>query len=242
MRRRASVFMLFAGQSLPGLVGICLVMALAQVGAFAWVATDCLAQGLPLTWAVDTAKLHYIFSVALFALLLMLYHRGLSGKSQTGYTILRLGVPLWQVGALSALNIALCLVIFWGVEVILVYGLGQWYLPQMAPLAWSHQSFALSCYRSPFLSSLLPLSNTWRWVRNGLMVVALALAGGTYGVSRWHSQGGFRVAGFMMGFAAVTFTSHPGSGWDSAFSIFYLVVSIWCLYLQLAHGEGGEPS
>ena len=91
------------------------------------------------------------------------------------YTAARLSVSGKAVYLWQCIYNTLCYLLFWMVQILIGIGLCRVY-EAMAPAEFvSNQTVFLAFYRSKFLHSFLPFEDTWVWVRNILLVVALGV-------------------------------------------------------------------
>lgn len=91
------------------------------------------------------------------------------------YTAARLSVSGKAVYLWQCIYNSLCYLLFWMVQILIGIGLCRVY-EAMAPAEFvSNQTVFLAFYRSNFLHSFLPFEDTWVWVRNILLVVALGI-------------------------------------------------------------------
>ena len=106
--------------------------------------------------------------------------------SQTGYTVRRLRVGEVRLSLLWAGYGAACLVFYWGCHLGTVLALCAAALPRLAPEAASPLALFLACWRSPYLHSLLPLTDWPLLGRNLLLFVGLGLSTASFALRRRH--------------------------------------------------------
>lgn len=181
-RNRFAVFQLASLHTLPKLLVLCVVLAVLQLGAFGWVLTH--GATASFVEMLDNGHLGLLFRVVL-VLVGVLSLSGCRGKSNLSYTLGRLRLPMYQIGLAWSVNTALCLVIVWGVEVVILMGCKSLFQAHIDPSCWSHQSFFIDCYRSDFLHGVLPMGDWVVWVRNVLAVAAVSVSSGSAWVNTW---------------------------------------------------------
>ena len=171
MKKHSSVWMLMARSTIYRVIGLLIVMAVAEAGLF-WLRFQ---QG-----AIDgNFSLEAMFSESRLswacAACFLFVHVILSWGSYTisnTYTASRLSVSGKAVYVWQCLYNTLCYVLFWMVQILIAIGLCRVY-EAMAPAEFvSNQTVFLAFYRSKFLHSFLPFEDTWVWIRNILLVIA----------------------------------------------------------------------
>ncbi len=177
-----AAFQLASLHTLPWLLALCVALAALQLGAFWWALST--YQGATFIVLLEAGLLNHLFRGGL-ALVCALALVGCHGKSNPGYTLRRLGLPSSHMGLAWSVNVALCFVIVWGVEIVILLGCKALFQAQTNPAFWSQQSFFIDCYRSGFLHAVLPMGDVAVWVRNVFSVVAMSLASGSAFVNTW---------------------------------------------------------
>ena len=174
MKKHSSVFMLMARSTIYRVMGLLILMAVAEGGLF-WLR---LQQG-----AIDgNFSLEAIISesrrswacAAFFLFVNVILSWGSYTISDT-YTAARLSVSGKAVYLWQCIYNTLCYLLFWMVQILIGIGLCRVY-EALAPAEFvSNQTVFLAFYRSKFLHSFLPFEDTWVWIRNILLVVALGV-------------------------------------------------------------------
>ena len=106
--------------------------------------------------------------------------------SQTGYTVRRLRVGESRLTLLWGGYGVLCLVLYWAAHLATVLALCTAAMPRLAPEAASPLALFLACWRSPYLHSLLPLTDWPLLGRNLLLFVGLGLSTASFALRRRH--------------------------------------------------------
>ena len=174
MKKHSSVFMLMARSTIYRVLGLLIVMAVAEAGLF-WLR---LQQGaidgnFSLEAIISESRLSWACA-AFFLFVNVILSWGSYTISDT-YTAARLSVSGKAVYLWQCIYNTLCYLLFWMVQILIGIGLCRVY-EAMAPAEFvSNQTVFLAFYRSKFLHSFLPFEDTWVWVRNILLVVALGV-------------------------------------------------------------------
>ena len=174
MKKHSSVFMLMARSTIYRILGLLIIMAVAEAGLF-WLR---LQQGaidgnFSLEAIISESRLSWACA-AFFLFVNVILSWGSYTISDT-YTAARLSVSGKAVYLWQCIYNTLCYLLFWMVQILIGIGLCRVY-EAMAPAEFvSNQTVFLAFYRSNFLHSFLPFEDTWVWVRNILLVVALGI-------------------------------------------------------------------
>lgn len=174
MKKHSSVFMLMARSTIYRVMGLLILMAVAEAGLF-WLR---LQQGaidgnFSLEAIISESRLSWACA-AFFLFVNVILSWGSYTISDT-YTAARLSVSGKAVYLWQCIYNTLCYLLFWMVQILIGIGLCRLY-EAMAPAEFvSNQTVFLAFYRSNFLHSFLPFEDTWVWVRNILLVVALGI-------------------------------------------------------------------
>ena len=174
MKKHSSVFMLMARSTIYRVLGLLILMAVAEGGLF-WLR---LQQGaidgnFSLEAIISESRLSW--ACAAFFLFVNVILSWGSYTISDAYTAARLSVSGKAVYLWQCIYNSLCYLLFWMVQILIGIGLCRVY-EAMAPAEFvSNQTVFLAFYRSNFLHSFLPFEDTWVWVRNILLVVALGI-------------------------------------------------------------------
>ena len=174
MKKHSSVFMLMARSTIYRVLGLLILMAVAEAGLF-WLR---LQQGaidgnFSLEAIISESRLSWACA-AFFLFVNVILSWGSYTISDT-YMAARLSVSGKAVYLWQCVYNTLCYLLFWMVQILIGIGLCRVY-EAMAPAEFvSNQTVFLAFYRSNFLHSFLPFEDTWVWVRNILLVVALGI-------------------------------------------------------------------
>ena len=174
MKKHSSVFMLMARSTIYRVLGLLILMAVAEAGLF-WLR---LQQGaidgnFSLEAIISESRLSWACA-AFFLFVNVILSWGSYTISDT-YTAARLSVSGKAVYLWQCIYNTLCYLLFWMVQILIGIGLCRVY-EAMAPAEFvSNQTVFLAFYRSNFLHSFLPFEDTWVWIRNILLVVALGI-------------------------------------------------------------------
>ena len=174
MKKHSSVFMLMARSTIYRVMGLLILMAVAEGGLF-WLR---LQQGaidgnFSLEAIISESRLSW--ACAAFFLFVNVILSWGSYTISDAYTAARLSVSGKAVYLWQCIYNSLCYLLFWMVQILIGIGLCRVY-EAMAPAEFvSNQTVFLAFYRSKFLHSFLPFEDTWVWIRNILLVVALGI-------------------------------------------------------------------
>lgn len=169
MKKYGSVFMLLARSTVYRLFVLLVAMALAE-GALFWV-----AMKTPASLEATFTQSRISWTCAVFFLLFaaVLARSGCDRGAKTGYTLRRLRIGHQSVFFCQSAYNAVCYFIFWAVQTAIVFALFRYYAAAADASYVGSQSLLLAFYRDDFLHSLLPLKETSRYVRNGVLAVCL---------------------------------------------------------------------
>lgn len=221
MKKHSSVFMLMARSTIYRVLGLLIIMAVAEAGLF-WLR---LQQGaidgnFSLEAMISESRL-VLACAAIFLFVNAVLSWGSYTISDT-YTAARLSVSGKMVYLWQCVYNTLCYLLFWMVQILIAVGLCRVY-EAMAPAEYvSNQTVFLAFYRSRFLHSFLPFEDTWVWIRNILLIVALGISS-----SRYPGKG--RKIGiaslFLFSAIGVFFVQEVG---DMASVLFLILAAILC--------------
>lgn len=185
-RKQFAGLQLAALHTLRPLLAICLVLAALQVGGFCFY----FFTGEELTPFVDIFD-HYImgnlFGFAIIAMTIFTMIDGF-GKSGTRLFMRRLALTETQYGVLWSINSLACFMIIWCWEIVLILICNLIFQMNTDPAYWSHQSFFISCYNSPFLHTVIPMGDVIAWVSHLIVLAGLALTTGSGMVAHWRGE------------------------------------------------------
>ena len=174
MKKHSSVFMLMTRSTIYRVMGLLILMTVAEAGLF-WLR---LQQGaidgnFSLEAIISESRLSWACA-AFFLFVNVILSWGSYTISDT-YTAARLSVSGKVVYLWQCVYNTLCYLLFWMAQILIAIGLCRVY-EAMAPAEFvSNQTVFLAFYRSKFLHSFLPFEDTWVWIRNILLVVALGV-------------------------------------------------------------------
>lgn len=176
MKKYGSVIMLFARSTIYRQLILLAAMAAAEATMF-WVAMQTLAS-LEATFA--QSRISWACAVFFLLFTAVLARSGCDRGAKTGYTLRRLRIGHKSVFFCQSAYNAVCYFIFWAVQTAIVFALFRYYTAVADASYVGSQSLLLAFYRDDFLHSLLPLEETSRYVRNGILAVCLGIATAYY--------------------------------------------------------------
>ena len=188
MKKHLSVLGLFIRSSLFPVLSMIVLMGAVEVLFFhielsrALTAhTAGIGVGFPsLERLLDRSAVNVYFALAFVLTTAILCLPGCAFRSKTQYTVARLSVTetavtLWQ----AVCNILMYLLLA-SVQTLIAYGLCQYYMAAAPAEFTSTQTVFLAFYRHELLHALLPLADAPLWIRNGLLVTALAASAAAF--------------------------------------------------------------
>ena len=185
MKQHLSVLMLIARSSIYKVIALLAAMAAVQAGLFHYT----LKSGTQhLETIISDSGLTWVFVAVFLILTWILSRTGCKRGSQPGYTLQRLRISeravfLWQ----TLYNTAIYALLLTA-EILLIYALGRIWLTQADPQLIGAQSLYLAFYRSSFLHCLCPLDETWLWIRNAILTIAMGMASAQYPFRQWRGK------------------------------------------------------
>lgn len=182
MKKHLSVFGLFARSSVYKVLGTMLAACAAQVALFImkYSAEPDEIYVDRFESYIEKSHAYLLFCAALILITLLLCLPGTEYRSKVGYTLRRLSISERAVFLHQAAFNIIVYIVFWAVQVTLVFALSIYYNATVPAKFVSNQSVFLAFYRSSFLHSLLPLSDILLWIRNILLFAALGFAAAVF--------------------------------------------------------------
>jgi hypothetical protein len=223
-----------------------LLMSGVEIGLFAWQLKKAVAeQGeyfRSLEKLLQNSGIPWVLLVAFLGILLLSAVPGLRLGSHTEYTLRRLSVSnrsvyLWQL--VTAIGFLLLL---WGLQIALVLGFTAAYAKAAPAGAYTGQTLLLACYRSKFLNGLLPLGEATGFLRNILLLLAMAC--GVAGISLYSRKGKGLANGrsfgllFALAFGIRSFQRQVGNLWMDlvVMGVMFVVILLVVYYDLLSKG------
>ena len=187
MKKQLSVFALHARAAIGRLALVLLGMLALDTAAY--VLFGLRGFRASLTGSELVTALRVIFSLGLVACQLLLAACFGAG-SRYGYTLRRLRVSQRELFLWQAAHNAVCYFLLLAVQTLIVLALCRVYAAQDPDMVNSQTVF-LAFYRVPFLHSLLPLADGWRYVRNAVLCAALGVCAAAFPVQQRQGNRGF---------------------------------------------------
>lgn len=212
MRRHLSVLMLAVSSTIYQVLGLFVVMAVAEGAIFYWSLQRALAAGpIGLEQLISQSRIAAVSGVCFLLLCALLSLTGCEfGGGKLRYTLRRLAVReeatvFWWAGY----NVV-CFFLFWVVQLVIALLLCRLYLTRMDAAYVSDQTIFLACYRSNFLHSLLPLEETSRYLRNAMFILGLGVCTACFSFRQRRGEKGIAVV-LLAVLGAVNFAKPMGS-------------------------------
>lgn len=189
MKRHLSIWMLMARSTICKVLGLLLALAAADGVLFALtLRKDTSILGLEQVLA--ESHLSIVFGVCMVLLMAVLCLNGCEFSAKQGYTLRRLRVSQREIFLWQAAHNAVCCFWLLAVQTLIVLALCRVYAAQDPDMVNSQTVF-LAFYRVPFLHSLLPLADGWRYVRNAVLCAALGVCAAAFPVQQRQGNRGF---------------------------------------------------
>ncbi len=224
MKQHLSVLLLAMRSTIYWFLALCLALGVAEAVLFGLALSQ--AQGsevIGLEQVFAQSRVALACGVFFVLLCVILSRIGCQfGGGKPGYTLQRLSVSeratvFWWAG-----NHGIWLFLFWMVQLAIALLLCRWYLSQMNLAEVSGQTVFLAFYRNSFLHSLLPLAESSRYWRNGILLGSLSLCTACYSYRQRRGEKGLAVV-VLVAMLLVWFVQPMGSfGGDLLLSLFAL--------------------
>jgi len=180
MNRRSSVLWLMIQSSFNKILVLLAGVSAVQLALFVWAFRELSWVDYGLEQVLSQSYVAKVAAVGFLGMTWLLAQTGSQHGNQIGYTLQRLSVSEREVFWWQALYNGGCYLILWAAQVLTMLGLGVLYTKIADPAMVTSQTILLACYRSRYLSSLLPLTRMGRWLRMLVLLVGLALASAYY--------------------------------------------------------------
>lgn len=238
MKKALSVLALSARQRLFALLALSLLLAAVQSLLFLLLAAN--APGPEA--AVEAGRLHFVLLAVYLLLYALLCRFGCErGGSRPGYTLARLGTGEFGAMLCTAAVNAACFLILLAAAAAVALVLVSLEVRSLPEEMRNAQTLLLAFYRSPYLHSLLPLSDWSRALR--IFFLCLFCGLGTAGFSFWRRRGS--TGGFAVLCAVSAPFLFPGSvsrdGERAVIDIFIVLAGVFCAGFSLDNMRHAAP-
>lgn len=257
MKKYLSVFGLYARSSIYRVLGVLLVMGVAEAGLFIAKLQAALAdynnphdvsgigrkpEMLHFEEVIEGCHIPLCFMVAFILITICLCLPGTEFQSKTGYTLRRLSISERRVLFIQWMyNVTVYIIIF-AVQLIICFGLSFVYMREVPAELISNQTVFLAFYRSEFMHALLPLSEAGMWFRNAFLVIGLGFAAAEFSYNQRRKGYGIAIIALSI-FAIVSFRTEMGSIGGFFFSMvivaFYVGNALYNLFRKEVVDENG---
>ena len=190
MNRRSSVLWLMIQSSFSKILMLLAGVSAVQLALFVWAFRELSWVDYGLEQVLSQSHVAKVAAVGFLGMTWLLVQTGSQHGSRIGYTLQRLSVSEREVFWWQTLYNGGCYLILWAAQVLTMLGLGVLYTKMADPSMVTSQTILLACYRSRYLSSLLPLVYQSRWLRMGCLLVGLALASSYYPYAKRRGEAG----------------------------------------------------
>ena len=175
MKKYISVFSLIARNSIYRIVGLLLLLVVADC-VLAWYWISVLGYDLSNLFRNGNGGFGIALAVIFAAIAVVQLRRGDMYSGAQGYTMQRLAISEKAVALLQILYHILCWLILWGVQVLTIFLICNAYYRFGLGNPLTRQYIFHLFYISPLLHSLLPMEETLVWITNAAMVVGISVA------------------------------------------------------------------
>lgn len=187
MRKHLSVLMLFARSSIYKIMLLLVGVTAGEVALFYWKQGESLAPlraGQEQMWALEQiirkSHLDWVCAAGFVLLTVILCMTGCERGSKVGYTFQRLRIAERYVFLWQMIYNLIAYLIYWAVQVLLLWGLSIWYMQMADQAAVSGQTIFLAFYRNEFLHGLFPMSESIGWARNIFLWLGLGVTSAAF--------------------------------------------------------------
>lgn len=227
MRKHLSIFMLMVRSSIYKILLVFLAMAAVEAALIAL--TQDVKESL-LFNIIDQSHIFFVYVLAASLVQIILLGVCTSGSAKPRYTLARLSVSEKTVMLWHWLCGALCFLMLWLWQAILVYAFAMWHHAAANGEFVSHQSIYLATFRSQFLHSLLPLEDISRIVRNALIAICM---GGINAAAAYKMRRGKKAlfgSALAIALYAGTFRAeHFEISYDAFMIVAFFIVTVICM-------------
>lgn len=235
MKKDTSIWMLCARNTVYKLLGLLVLMAIAETGLFLWKAIGAEVELTVILWQ---SHIPLIFLVALAVWTLILT---MPGQYRAACTMQRLQTEKKDLYFTYVCYNVITYAILWGTQVLLLLALFHLY-GRFAPTRFfGHQTIGLTFYGDWFLHSLLPISDWTRYLRNICLVLGLACTAAAIPLRTAKKEKRYRTLAVLLIIVCALFPAMAGTKvMDAVVSGVALVVG--GMSLRCAWDEDGEES
>jgi hypothetical protein len=211
MKQHLSVLGLAARSTLYKYMCLLAIMAATESVLFTMALKKTIA-GAPigLELLINESHITIVCVTCFLILCVLLSMTGCEMGSRLRYTLQRLSVSekattFWWAG-----YNAVCFLLFWTAQIVIALVLVHLYVRYMEPSYVSEQTIFLAFYRNNFLHSLLPLEETSRYIRNGILILCLGLCSSCFSYRLRHGEKGIAIIVLAV-IIAVNFSKAAGN-------------------------------
>lgn len=215
MKQYLSIMGLFIRSSIYRILGVLAAMAVVEAAVFHYSIQKALrtaAEGmtdLSLDGCMDM-KIWLLCMAAFLVVTVLLYLPGCSFSTRTDYTLGRLACSEREIFLAQAVVNLLFYLLFWAVQVLVIFGLCRYYAYKI-PDSVTSQTVFLAFYHSAFLHALLPLAEWKLWIRNLLLLLALSVSAADFSRRQRRSRRFTGVAAALACFTVLFFNCRVGN-------------------------------
>jgi len=177
--------MLFVRSAIFKVLGLFAVMCAAEIFLFRSVMNRVdLSQltykyaghtGQGIEYIIQDSRIIWVLGIT-YILLTVILLKNCAGSGKQVYTFQRLSISEHQVFWWQAACNTGFYFLLWAVQCAVILVICAMYMNTASDSITSGQTIFLAFYRSKFIHNLIPLEQTWRWVRNILTMAGLGIA------------------------------------------------------------------
>ena len=239
MKQHKTLFLLFLRHTAWKVLLILAGSAVLQAALFRFLMPDPTRYSLETVLQNTESWLWWVVLLTFAVIVgLLLSASTVRGKGRTDYLLDRLAVPPQEVILCQGIYNALAVLLFWGIEALVLLGLCRMYGANGGYLG--PQTIFLATWQNDLLHSFLPLEEVSRWVRNLIWCVAVGFAAAA-GSAQLRQKGKAIGIFFLIGASGAVFRCPMGNlGLDVVYSLLALGVTAAVLYNGLTIGKEGD--
>lgn len=227
IKKYLSVFAMLVRASFGRVILLLIVMAAGQLGLFASDLRNHLliyaARPAEFPTFLETMLRFPVFiwpvAAAFSVLCVLLCLPGCGYSAKCGYTLRRLNISERSVFVLQTLCNAVMFFLFWAAEVVVCLAACRMYAAAVDPSLVSHHTVPIAFYRNDFLHSFLPMADTTVWIRNGIMLLVLAMTTALFPYKQRRGKFGADMVCYAL-LTGIFFRRSIGDGFNTFLTIF----------------------
>lgn len=240
MKRYISVFEMITRSSIYKVIGILILLTIAELTSFFIAFHQPLASMQPnLDEVVDQSYLVWMFGAAYLIMTVILVLSGTNIGSMQGYTLQRLRIKEKKVFLLQCIYNVFCFVLLWATQLAILLGVSNYYMTHKTGAILSNQTVFIAFHRNAFMHSILPIEDTTNW----MLLAGFILGTGCFAADFTRMQRQGKIAWILIMFVATACITFPRKMGEEPV-LFFIAMIIWstfiCLRGMMYRGENDE--